>query len=139
MKDFLSLQEIFETGTAHLLSQGNAALLPSGGGAYKGHCGGCPVGNFIRPRDYRTSMEGIPVRYIGVDPNTVPHYMDSGVAALRRALLRSKINVYNDETVALLSCLQNVHDVFGKWEWRDRLASIAKQFGLNGEMLSLAA
>lgn len=139
MENFLSLQQIFESATAHLVSQGNAALLSSGGGAYKGRCGGCPVGNFIRPRDYRTSMEGIPVRYIGADPRAVPHYMDSGVAALKRALLRSKINVYNEETVALLSCLQNVHDVFGKWEWRDRLASIARQVGLNGDMLSIAA
>jgi hypothetical protein len=42
--------------------------------------------------------------------------MDVGVAAPRRALLRSPINVYDPTTVELLSCLQNVHDGFGHWE-----------------------
>ena len=58
---------------------------------------------------------------------------------LRRALLRSKINVYDPQTVSLLSCLQNVHDVFGVWEWGDRLQPIAHQFGLNADQLTNAA
>ena len=41
---------------------------------------GCPVGSFIRPRDYMSAMEGIPVRYIGKTPVEVPAYMDVGVA-----------------------------------------------------------
>jgi NADH:ubiquinone oxidoreductase subunit E len=62
-----------------------------------------------------------------------------GVAALKKALLHSKINVYDPQTVSLLSCLQNVHDVFGVWEWRDRLQSIARQFGLNAGRVRNAA
>jgi len=65
--------------------------------------------------------------------------MDAGIAALRKALLRSRINVYDQETIDLLSCLQNVHDVFGTWEWDDRLNSIARQFGLSAHMLKNAA
>ena len=65
--------------------------------------------------------------------------MDVGVAALKKALLRSRINVYDPTTVDLLSCLQNVHDVFGTWEWRERLNSIARQFGLSADRLKSAA
>lgn len=65
--------------------------------------------------------------------------MDVGIVALRKALLRAKLNVYDERTVDLLSCLQNVHDAFGVWEWHDRLLSIAREFSLDGERLRLAA
>jgi hypothetical protein len=137
--NFLTHQEIFNTAVNHLFGQGQAALLPRGGGAYRGYCGGCPVGSFIKPRDYMTAMEGVPIRLINRAPEQIPAYMDVGVAALKRALLRSRINVYDPTTVELLSCLQNVHDVFGKWEWRDRFGSIARQFGLSADRLKSAA
>jgi hypothetical protein len=137
--NFLTHQEIFNNAVNHLFGQGQAALLPRGGGAYRGYCGGCPVGSFIKPRDYLTAMEGVPIRFIIKAPEQVPAYMDVGVAALKRALLRSRINVYDQTTVELLSCLQNVHDVFGKWEWRDRFTSIARQFGLSVDRLKSAA
>jgi hypothetical protein len=128
--NFLSHQAIFDRAVDHLIGQGQAALLPRGGGAYRGYCGGCPVGSFIKPRDYLSAMEGVPVRYIGKSAQQTPAYMDAGVAALRKALLKARINVYDPSTVELLSCLQNVHDVFGRWEWQERLQSIARQFGL---------
>jgi hypothetical protein len=137
--EFLSQQVIFDKAAQHLFQQLRTALLPRGGGAYRGYCGGCPVGSFIKPRDYLTAMEGVPVRYISKQTNELPAYMDVGVAALRRALLRSKINVYDPQTVSLLSCLQNVHDVFGVREWGDRLQSIACEFGLNADILTNAA
>ena len=137
--DFLSHQAIFDRAVDHLFGQGRAALLPRGGGAYRGYCGGCPVGSFIKPRDYMTAMEGVPVRFIGRAPVDVPAYMDAGVLALKKALLRSHINIFDPVTVDLLSCLQNVHDVFGTWEWRDRLMSIARQFELSAERLKAAA
>jgi hypothetical protein len=137
--EFLSHQAIFDQAVKHLFQQRQAALLPRGGGAYRGYCGGCPVGNFIKPRDYVTAMEGIPVRCVNEEPSEVPAYMETGAAALKKALLRSKINVYDPQTVCLLSCLQNVHDIFGVWEWGDRLHSIARQFGLNAEQVRNAA
>jgi hypothetical protein len=136
---FLTHQDIFDQAVSHLFDQKRAALLPRGGGAYRGYCGGCPVGNFIKPRDYMTAMEGVPVRYLGKTSGAVPAYMDVGVAALRKALVRSRINVYDQATVDLLSCLQNVHDVFGTWEWNERLNSIARQFGLSAQTLKNAA
>jgi hypothetical protein len=136
---FQTHQEIFNHTVQHLFGQAQASLLPRGGGAYRGYCGGCPVGSFIKPRDYMTAMEGVPVRYIAKPPENVPAYMDIGIAALKRALLRSRINVSDPVTVELLSCLQNVHDVFGTWEWRERLASIARQFALSAELLKAAA
>jgi hypothetical protein len=130
--------DIQPRSAASLWSGTSSAIAPRGG-AYRGYCGGCPVGSFIKPRDYMTAMEGVPIRYIAKAPDVVPAYMDVGVAALKRALLRSRINVFDPTTVELLSCLQNVHDVFGKWEWRERLASIARQFGLSAELLKTAA
>jgi len=91
---FLTHQDLFDRAVDHLFDQGHAALLPRGGGAYRGYRGGCPVGSLIAPRDYLTAMEGVPVRYIGFPPNRVPAYMDAGVAALKRALLRSRVNVF---------------------------------------------
>ena len=136
---FLTHQEIFNQAVEHLFSQAQASLLPRGGGAYRGYCGGCPVGSFIKSRDYMTAMEGVPIRYITKPREDVPAYMDIGVAALKRALLRSRIDVSDPMTVELLSCLQNVHDVFGTWEWNERLASIARQFALSAESLKAAA
>ncbi|MFM0647828.1 hypothetical protein PQR14_26225 [Paraburkholderia bryophila] len=136
---FLTHQDIFDQAVSHLLGQKRAALLPRGGGAYRGYCGGCPVGSFIKPLDYMSAMEGIPVRYIGKTPVQVPAYMDVGVSALKKALLRARLNVYDPTTIDLLSCLQNVHDVFGTWEWRERLSSIAVQFSLSAERLKSAA
>ncbi|WP_250469772.1 hypothetical protein [Caballeronia sp. GAFFF2] len=128
---FLTHQQIFDNAVGHLFSQGSASLLPRGGGAYRGRCGGCPIGALVRASDYRTSMEGVPVRFVLTEPTRVPAYMDAGVAALKQALSRSRIDVNSNITIELLSCLQNVHDVFGIWEWADRLRSTAKQFGLS--------
>ncbi|RKE25376.1 hypothetical protein B0G76_6906 [Paraburkholderia sp. BL23I1N1] len=137
--NFLTHQEIFDQAVDHLLGRKRAALLPRGGGAYRGYCGGCPVGHFIKPCDYVTAMEGVPVRYIGKASVEVPAYMDAGVSALKKALLHANLNVYDPATVTLLSCLQNVHDVFGTWEWHERLGSIARQFGLSAKRLKSAA
>ena len=137
--EFLSHQAIFDQAVKHLFQQRQAALLPRGGGAYRGYCGGCPVGSFIKPRDYLAAIEGVPIRCLNQQINEVPAYMNVGVAALKKALLRSKINVYDPQTVSLLSCLQNVHDVFGVWEWTDRLQSIAREFGLSAELVRNAA
>jgi hypothetical protein len=136
---FLTAQAIFDRAVDHLLGQRHAVLLPRGGAAYRNGCGGCPIGSFIRPSDYTSTIEGVPVRFLTTDPLSRPAYMDAGVAALRRALLRAKINVFDERTVALLSCLQNVHDVFAVCEWEPRLISIARQFNLSCERLQLAA
>lgn len=139
MLHFLTRQQVFDQAALHLLSQGHAGLPPRGGSAYRGYCGGCPVGHFISPRDHITAMEGGPVLFIGAASHTAPSYMEAGITALKRALLRSQINVYDPSTIELLSCLQSVHDVTDTWEWRDRLKPIAHQFGLCAELLERAA
>jgi hypothetical protein len=136
---FLTLQDLFDRAVDHLIGQGHAVLLSGGGGAYRGSRGGCPVGSLIRASHYTSAMEGVPVRYVDKPANEVPPYMDAGIAALKRALLKARVNVYDPTTVSLLSCLQNVHDAFGVWEWRDRLKSIARQFGLSMQRLQLKA
>src|SRR5262249_6744868 len=51
---FLDHQSIFDNAVTHLMSQGRAALLPCGGGAYRAGGGTCPIGQFIQPKDYST-------------------------------------------------------------------------------------
>ena len=136
---FLTHQEIFDRATRHLFSRGHAGQLPRMGSTYRGYCGGCPVGSFIAPRDYVTGMEGIPVLFVGASALAMPSYMNPGLAALKRALLRSQINVYNPATIELLGDLQNIHDVLDKRQWRDGLSSIARQFGLCTDLLEHAA
>jgi hypothetical protein len=129
---YRSHQELFDSVVEHLRRQEKAALLKLGGGAYRGLGGGsCPVGMLVGSNLYTTSMEGVPVRYVGYSREAYPAYMDVGVAALKAALVKARVNVANLETVALLSALQNVHDIFGTWEWHDRLRSIAREFGLS--------
>jgi hypothetical protein len=93
---FLTDQEIFDRAVTHLYGQRRAALLPKGGAAYRGSRGGCPFGSFIRAADYASAMEGVPVRYLSGPALGRPSYMDAGIAALRKALLRARINVYDD-------------------------------------------
>jgi hypothetical protein len=125
-------QELFDLTVEHLKEQRKAALLKLGGGAYRGLGGGsCPIGVLVDLAHYTTRMEGVPVRYVGYEQHQYPAYMDAGVAALKKALVDSRVDISNPATVALLSALQNVHDVFGTWEWNDRLRSIAREFGLS--------
>src|SRR5258708_38054100 len=70
--NFLTHQEIFDRAVLHLFGQGQAALLPHGGGAYRGYCGGCSVGGFITPRDYFTPIGGGPLLDIGARPENRP-------------------------------------------------------------------
>lgn len=136
---FLTHQEIFDRATRHLFSQGHTGLPPRGEGACRGYCGGCPVGNFIAPRDHIPAMDGIPVLFVSASAPAAPSYTVVGIMALKRALLRSQINVYDPSTIELLGYLQNVHDVLDKREWRDSLASVARQFGLCADLLEHAA
>lgn len=80
-------------------------------------------------------MEGVPVRHLDAAPGTTPAYMDAGIAALKKGLLRAGVNVFDPTTVNQLSCLHNVHDAFGVWAWRERLSSMARQFGLSKHRL----
>src|SRR5260370_35034891 len=57
--EFLSHQVIFDQAVKHFFQQRQAALLPRGG-AYRGYCGGCPVGRFFKPPDHLSVLEGVP-------------------------------------------------------------------------------
>lgn len=136
---FLTSQAIFDRAVVHLLGQRRAALLPKGGGAYYGGNSTCPVGNLIAARDYATSMEGVPVRYVSTHTENVPQHLRAGADALKRALIRARIDIDDNGTVLLLTRLQTVHDAFGVWEWQRRLKSIASEFGLSDGILPTAA
>jgi hypothetical protein len=77
-------------------------------------------------------MEGVPIRYVGrKDKIGIPAYMDPGIAALESALRKAKVNIDEEGMPDFLSKLQNVHDIFGTWEWKERFISIAKEYGLD--------
>lgn len=128
---FLSTQDIYDIASRHLIDQMRVALMPHGGAAYRGYGCGCPVGKFIPPLFYCSSMEGVPVGLLMKPVEEVPLYMEQGLRALRRALIKGRVNVYDDESVLLLCRLQTVHDAFGPWEWKRRLRAIASEFSLH--------
>lgn len=136
---FLTHQEIFDRAVAHLFEQERAALLLGSERVRRGYLGGCPVGQFVKPEDYVRAIDGAPVRFIGKPAIEVPYYLSIGVAALKRALLHARINVYDPATISLLSCLQNMHDAFCVREWREHLQSIARQFDLESDLLRSVA
>jgi hypothetical protein len=136
---YLTKQELFDKAVHHLFTQAKAGLLKGGGGAYRGHGGGCcPIGNLVGDEYYTTRMEGIPVRYIcRTDKQGIPQSMDIGIAALESALRAACVNIDDPEIPSFLSKLQNVHDIFGQWEWKERFTSIAREYGLNTDVITL--
>jgi hypothetical protein len=58
-------------------------------------------------------MEGVPMRYIAKPPEQVPAYMGVCIAALSRALLRARINVF-----AAIAEIRHV--LAGTWKKRSR-------------------
>lgn len=136
---YLTKQELFDRAVNHLFTQGKAGLLKGGGGAYRALGGGsCPIGNLIAPEDHCTAMEGVPIRYIcREDKVGIPHSMDAGIAALERALRNANVNIDEPGMPDFLSKLQNVHDIFGTWEWKERFGSIAREYGLKADVISL--
>src|ERR1700710_2814737 len=103
---FLSHQEIFNVVASHLYAPRHSAS----------YLGTYPLGRFVNPLDHRAGIEGVPVIYLSECSSTIPSYLNHGVIALKRALLRSRVIVYDPMTVELLASLQNLYDVFAKWE-----------------------
>jgi hypothetical protein len=125
---FLSHQEVFNAVASHFFAPRSTAH----------YLRSYPLGSFVNPLDHTAGIEGVPVGYLVECSSAIPRYLDQGVVALKRALLRSRVNVYDPMTVALLARLQNLHDLFARWEWPHRLVSIAREFGLKCDLLPLA-
>jgi hypothetical protein len=128
---FLTRQEIYDRSAEHLLEQRRAFLDRNGGPAYRGLLGGCPVAKLICPVDITRAIAGVPVRFLLAFASGWTTHLDASVTALRSALLRARVNVYDEQTVALLSELQDLHDLSGLREWPERLRSIARDHGLD--------
>ena len=136
---YLSKQDLFDHAVKHLFTQTKAGLLKGGGGAYRGQGGGrCPIGSLIASVDHCTAMEGVPIRYIcRTNKIGIPHSMDVGIAALERALRNARVDIDEPGMPDFLSKLQNVHDIFGTWEWKDRFGSIAREYNLNVDAINI--
>lgn len=129
---FLTHQQIFDHCANHILTQNSTAVSKTGGAITRGFDGRtCPIGALISISDYTVRMDSVPVRYLaGEWVDQKPWYMEEGVEDLRAVLLKAKINATDPVTVGLLSKLQNVHDIFGKWEFVSRLRQIADEYDL---------
>jgi hypothetical protein len=53
------------------------------------------VGKLIRPGDYSTTIEGVPVRVLAKASNEIPPYIERGIAALKKAQLCAQVNVHD--------------------------------------------
>jgi hypothetical protein len=84
-------------------------------------------------------MEGVLVRYISTHTKDIPQHMKAGLDALKRALLRARIDIDDSRTVLLLTRLQTVHGAFGVWEWQSRLKFVASEFGSLDGIVATAA
>lgn len=135
MKPYRNYQQLFDESAQHLINQNSTAILKNGGAAYRQNGKSCPIGHLIADKDYTTAMESVPVRYVNKQNQDIPHYMSTGVKALKKALENANVNTDDPKTIELLSKLQNVHDAFGTWEWVERLTSIANEHQLDKTIL----
>jgi hypothetical protein len=127
----MSRQEIYDRSVEHLLERRRAMLDRNDGLAYQWPYGGCPVARLIRPVDFTAAMKGVQVDFLLAFAIGRTARLDTGIAGPRSALLRARVNVYDERTIALLSELQDVHYLSGYREWPDRLRSIARDYGLD--------
>jgi hypothetical protein len=129
----LTRQIIYDRSVEHLLEWRRVMLDRSDEPDYRRPCGGSPVTKLIRPVDFTPAMAGVSVRLLLAFASGRSAYLDAGIADLRSALFRARVNVYHERTVALLSELQDVYDFSGFREWPHRLRSIARDHGLDCE------
>ena len=112
----MTLQEIFNRVSQHLLAQGEQSTRRGGGCAYRGDNGkACAVGCLIKDEAYKPVIEGLSTER----------------AEVRRALMAS-IGPVSGKAFDLLSELQIVHDYTAPDGWPAALAEVAANFKLKG-------
>lgn len=128
---FLTRQEIYDRSVEYLLERRRAMLHRHHGTTRRAPCGGSPVARLIHPVDFTPATERVSVRYLLGFASGWPTHRYADIAALRRALLRARVNVYDERTAALLSALEDVYDRSDVRDWPDQLRSIARDRGLD--------
>ena len=124
MSEFLTQQEIFTKVVLHLQQQREPAM-HNGTCLYKTKRGlKCAVGCLLEPAAYSPDLEGVGIGTL-LDKNE--HLR---VKLLRAALLNSRVDVDDAETLKLLSQLQGIHDACLVEDWPARLRDTAKDFNL---------
>lgn len=111
----MTLQEIFNRVSQHLLAQGERSTLRENC-AYRGDNGKtCAVGCLIKDEAYKPVIEGLSTEH----------------AEVRRAL-RASIGRVSGKAFDLLAELQIVHDYTKPDRWPAELAEVAAKFNLKG-------
>ena len=111
----MTLQEIFNRVSQHLLAQGERSTY-KGDCAYRGGNGeACAVGCLIKDEAYDPDIEGLSTEH----------------AEVRRAL-RASIGRVSGKAFDLLAELQIVHDYTKPDRWPAELAEVAAKFNLKG-------
>ena len=114
----LTIKNIYESVTAHLLSQGAVSEDENGSCRLRSPNGRkCAIGSLLRDECYQPDFEGIGISY----------YRGTTDGALLRALYASQIDVYRPEVMDLLIELEEVHDDAPVEDWADLLAAIGRR------------
>lgn len=122
----MTLQEIFDTTARHLLRQRERSINEKGVCMYLSPTGfKCAVGALITEQAYTQGIEGLSVRRIDAQK------IDDRTAPLAVALIASGIDIYDAQTLELLSDLQTLHDSYTPQWWREQLIALAQTHGLD--------
>ncbi|MGI4812030.1 MAG: hypothetical protein ACRYG5_15885 [Janthinobacterium lividum] len=117
----LSLQQIYDRISHHLLAQGSVSEDEAGSCRLRGlHGRRCSTGSLVDDAHYSTELEQIGIGY----------YALGGDGALPRALQASGIDMREPAIRALLVDCQDMHDGETPANWPERLIDIARRHSL---------
>ena len=122
-------REIFNIVKNHLLTQKVVAQDRAGGCVYRDEEGNkCAVGCLIE-RGYDSLIEGVGLIDVKrfVENETTLH-TDLKVQCLVDSLRKNDVDVYDEETLNLLSQLQYIHDEVAPFLWEESLHDLEKEF-----------
>ena len=132
MSEFLTQQEIFTKVVLHLQQQREPAM-HNGTCLYKTKRGlKCAVGCLLKPAAYSPDLEGFGIEML------LGKSEHLRVRLLRAALLNSRVDANDAETLKLLLQLQRTHDEHLAGGWPARLRDTAKDFNLTMPELASA-
>ena len=129
---FKPLREIYWQVKTHMLTQNQRCLSATDGKTcqYRSSEGlHCAVGCLIPDQYYNSDMEGCSISdMIETEDEYDCHYKES--IALKRALIRSDINIGEEAIIDLLKDLQRVHDDHEPEEWEKEFKKLEERYGL---------
>lgn len=117
-----SVAKIFETVSAHLLSQNAVSEDGTGTCRLRGDNGRrCAIGVLVMDEFYNEQLEGLGFAYYKADQD----------GPLPQALARSGIDAHDPLIVSLLNELEEIHDAGDTARWEEQLRGLGQEYGLS--------